>query len=231
MAIVNMIESLIPRFKTSRFEIDNLLAEATPEFALSIPANSMQLGLRANVIVVLDQVMVFEMSLELLATMKHLGTLLDQTGGAVFMAPPCFNLIVLSVFMPLPIIFATKSFGAGCEGTAIWTGMTFFMFPNPVSAVMGGKKDLLEIAMSDHGFWAVFTSHPLSFWICCLTQRGIFGVAFTAFVGVEKAQNALFEDRLNFFQGSSAHAVHNINRKLLRNFVGVCSHRCRVLFH
>lgn len=48
------------------------------------------------------------MGLELLAAVNDFGALSDLAGQAYFSASPCFYLVMLSVLMSFPIVFATK---------------------------------------------------------------------------------------------------------------------------
>ncbi len=52
------------------------------------------------------------MRLELLSTIKDHATFLDLTCGVFLTTSPCLHLIMLSVLMPFPIIFAPKIFVA-----------------------------------------------------------------------------------------------------------------------
>lgn len=64
MIVVDMIESLIPRFKPLFLQLDNLLTKSAPESRLSVPPDLMSFELLPDVIVVLDLMSIPEMGLE-----------------------------------------------------------------------------------------------------------------------------------------------------------------------
>lgn len=84
------------------------MAEAAPEATLAVSSDSVAFCLSADIFLVLDVVVVFQMGLELLAAVNDFGTLSDLAGQAFLSASPCFYLVMLSVLMSFPIIFATK---------------------------------------------------------------------------------------------------------------------------
>ena len=74
-------------------------------------------------------VVFLEMCDELLPTVKDFGALVDTTRVEGFMAPPGFDLIMLSIFVALPVVLRAKSFGARIIGAAIRAGVALFVFP------------------------------------------------------------------------------------------------------
>lgn len=84
------------------------MAEAAPEATLAVSSDSVAFRLSADIFLVIDVVVVFQMGLELLAAVNDFGTLSDLAGQAYFSASPCFYLVMLSVLMSFPIILATK---------------------------------------------------------------------------------------------------------------------------
>lgn len=128
--VVDIAKSLFLRFQPFSLKFDNLLAEAVPEFALSISSDPVPLALRLNIRFVFDVIFIAEISLELLAPVEDTGTLTNRTGLGILVAAPSFDLIMLSVFVTFPVILAPELLGAAWERAAIGAGVPFFVFPS-----------------------------------------------------------------------------------------------------
>ena len=104
---------------------------------------------------------VLEVGGELLATIEDFGALVDAAGGERHLAPPGFDLVVLSVFVAFPVVFGAKSLVAGSVGAAVGASVALFVFSGilPSAWVEGsdGEGDIPEVAVSDHGFGALIT--------------------------------------------------------------------------
>ena len=130
MLFINVIKPLIPGLKTFMFQCHNLLAESTPKPTLTVSADAVFLTMVSDYFVVLDEVDFFEVGLELFPAVKDLGALIDLASRIRLIASPRLDLVMPSVFMPLPIVLATKFLGTGGEGTSIRALMSLFVFPD-----------------------------------------------------------------------------------------------------
>ena len=108
MLFINVVEPLIPRFKAFMLQCHNLLAESTPKPTLTISADTVSLTMFSDLFVVLDEVGFFQVGLKLFPAIENLGALVDLTSRIHLIASPRLDLVMPSILMPLPIVFATK---------------------------------------------------------------------------------------------------------------------------
>lgn len=132
----------------------------------------------------------FQMGLELFAAVNNYGTLPDLTGQAFFSTSPCFYLVMLSVLMSFPIVFATKRLVTCSVCTAIGSTMSLLVFPiyflvsvkvlSYFNLKKGLSRNTLQIATPNHSLWTLVTSDPLPLLgVSGFGRKGIFGAAFT----------------------------------------------------
>ena len=69
------------------------------------------------------------MSLKLFPAVEYLGALINLATRIWLMAAPRLNLVVTSVLVSLPVIFASKSLGAGGESATVGTSVTLVVLP------------------------------------------------------------------------------------------------------
>lgn len=129
MPVVHMIEAFVPRLEAFAVQLDDGHAEAAPELPLTVPTYLRPLRLRLNVIVAARRVVVFEMVDEFFATVEDLRALVDLAAGIGLAAAPAFELVVLRVLVPLPVVLAAEDLAAVLEGAAVGLGMPFLVLP------------------------------------------------------------------------------------------------------
>ena len=125
--VVNVVKSLSPGFKTFLLNLNNLLAEAAPESGLAIAAHSAVFPLLLDCLWVLNFMVLLEMILEGLTTMASFPTNTIRGILQLFITFPDLKLEVLTVFMALPIVFASKFLGTIEIGASIRLLMAFHM--------------------------------------------------------------------------------------------------------
>ena len=108
MLFINVIEPLIPRFEAFVLQCHNLLAESTPKPTLTVSADTVFLTVLSDYFVVLDEVDFLEVGLELFPAIENLGALIDMAPRIYLVASPRLDLVMPSIFVPLPIVLATK---------------------------------------------------------------------------------------------------------------------------
>lgn len=109
MFVVDMVEPLIPSLYTSRFQLDNRFAEATPEARLPISSNAGLFALLAGKVVILHVVFVSYVCLKGIPPVEDLSALMYFARRTVFRASPGLeSLIMLGVFVSFPVVLATK---------------------------------------------------------------------------------------------------------------------------
>lgn len=109
MFVIDMVKPLIPSLHPPRLQLDNRLAEATPEAALAISSYAGFFALLANEVVILNVVLLSDMGLEGIPTVEKPSTLMYFARRFEFVAPPGLKpLIMLRMFVPFPVIFTTK---------------------------------------------------------------------------------------------------------------------------
>ena len=125
----------------------------------------MSLELLPDIIFILDRMSLLEMGLKWLPPVEHLGALLDPV-GAGFMTQPCYDLMMLRVFMPFPVVLAAKGLETSFEGAAVGASMTLLMFPVvPLSgsdSTTEGGFLILQITLPVHLLGTKFTCHQPS---------------------------------------------------------------------
>ena len=140
MIFVDIIESLVPSFEFLFAQLYNLLIKFVSRFYLSISVELMFIELFSNIFVVLG------MGLRCSSAIEHLGALLGFFGGAKFMIVPCFDSIVLYVFMLFPLILTAKCLEISFEGADIEAGMAVLMLPvMPLADIIGSRKELYTL--------------------------------------------------------------------------------------
>lgn len=153
----------------------DLLAEAAPESALAVSADAEFSALVPYHFVILDGMGILQMGLELFPTVKNLSALINLAMRICLMAAPCLYLVMTSVLMPLPIIFAAEAFGAGGKSTAVGTSMTLLMFPdsNKSEGISGSNEDSLQIALSRHPLMTLITFKVLLLGLSVKVIQGV----------------------------------------------------------
>lgn len=129
MPVIDMVEAFIPGLEAFAVQFDDGHAEAAPELALPIATYLRPLRLCLDVIVAELRVVLFEMVDELFTTVEDLGALVDLAARIGLGAPPAFELVVLRVLVPLPVVLAAEDLAAVLEGAAVGLGMPFLMLP------------------------------------------------------------------------------------------------------
>lgn len=199
MIVVDMVEPLIPRIESLFVQLDNLLTKSAPESRLPVPPDLMSLELLTDIIGIVDLMCLLQMGLKELAPIEYFGTLLDPV-RTFFMTPPCFDLMVLRVFMPFPIILAAKCFGAGFEGTTIGARMTLLMLSIILLAdsTTDGKMSILQITFSMQLLGTELTSHRLSLRAYGFRQECIGSTTFASPTVVAHVEPDICDQRLDF---------------------------------
>lgn len=135
MLAIDMVKSFVPSFQTFVLECYNFLAKAAPEPTLAAPANAVFFALVPDNFILLNGVGIFQMSLKLFPAVEYLGALVNLATRIWFMAAPCLNLVVTSILVSLPVIFASKGLRACGESATIGTRMTLLVLPNGRSLI------------------------------------------------------------------------------------------------
>ena len=126
---INMIESLIPSFETFCAQGYDFLAEPTPKATLPVATDPALLALFPYYFLILDRVAVSQMGLKLFPAIENLSTLVYPAASALLMTTPSLGLVMSSIFVPLPVIFAAKDLGAFRISATIGTSVALLVFP------------------------------------------------------------------------------------------------------
>jgi len=139
--VVNMIKPFGPTFKTLLMKFDGLETESTPETRGTVSSNATGLDFTPDAGFICHVVMILEVVLEGLATVKGFAT--DAGSFAlVNVASKGFLMGMLRVLVTLPIILASKGLGTVGERTAIRLRVALHVFSFSVNTV-GRRVNLL----------------------------------------------------------------------------------------
>ena len=81
--------------------------------------------------------MFFQMSLVQLTAIEHFRTLVDFASWSRFLTAPGLDLVMSSVFMPFPVVFASEAFETCRIGTSVWTCMALLVLSDAIISYVG----------------------------------------------------------------------------------------------
>jgi hypothetical protein len=116
-----MVEALCPGVNTLLIQVNDIIAEATPEVCLEVGSNSLLAGLALNNLIVGDVVYIGKMCFKRC-------NLVENLRAAFLVTSPLLRLIVLAILVALPIVLAAESLLALGESTPVRALMTLHVF-------------------------------------------------------------------------------------------------------
>ena len=126
--IVNVVEAVCPSFLPPLLDLDDLSAKAAPEPYFTVAADPAVIYFAVDHAWIGNIVISGQVKLELLAPMAGFSAELFWIDLTLLIAFPQFELVVLTVFMPFPVIFAAKPLETLWKRTAIRLVMAFLVF-------------------------------------------------------------------------------------------------------
>lgn len=132
---------------------------------MAVPTNPYLFALLADIVLVVDGMVITEMVLEEFAAEEEFGALVYSGFGEGFVTAVALKLVVLGILVAFPIVFAAEGARAGRVCAAPGAFVTFHVFS--VGCYWEGyseeRVELLEVTTSVHGFLTALAGKLLSF--------------------------------------------------------------------
>jgi hypothetical protein len=129
--VIDVVEALCPGVYSPLLQLNQLVAEATPEAWLAVAPNSTTIELRIDEFLIGHLMRLGQVLLESLSAVANLGAW--SPFESLLIASPGFQVKVLRILVTLPVVLAAKGLVARQEGAAVRPLVTLHVFPDPLA--------------------------------------------------------------------------------------------------